>query len=680
MSPEFIGIDDPTLMEVMRHYIEWTTDNDRRRTRPNGWDAVTDAYWGKLPNDWPYQSKVVDPRIRTSLIEKKARLLNKKLRGRLIPRPGQGDATNIKARVHNAILDFQWDNATDGGTMLSKWGGMDQDTRMYGSRFGLVKWRYEEDKDGNVIFDGNEFYPLDVRNCGLDPTCEHIRGAKWFQVRSWEKLEDLEDISDLPGEQKVYPGLNDLKSKIPLNANDRRDNAYPNRALQIKGLVDRVGEDRSFPAIEVVTEYREDRWITFAPKYKVILRDIPNPYKHGRIPAIQLRYYKLTGDPWGESEAEPVLPLWKAIQATVCGFLDNMNIHNRPPLKIVDGQVRIETIVWGPEAQWSVDRPDSVTEFEGSGAAMQYFQTSYSSLVSAFNTAMGDLSQGTSQLQPTKTQGDNTTATEINATVQQQNSRDQDNQTQLAEALEDMMTMWLANNQQFIFADPQKQEYVMKIVGSELYSYFQRVGMDQLELTPEAMQTIGDVIHQQEGNLNDDDLNTLTQAGMTPKYPIFENPTEKNPSKLKFKPKMKINELGDGAEITIVPEDLEGIYDYIADVQSMASGAGEVQQRARDGALDRLTTNPIVLQLLQQQGVTPDIKELMISDFENAGLSDAERYFPSSNTVTPTQTPQPQGQQSQLSQPALGQVAPGTNVPNVAPNVSPTQMQGNGMI
>src|SRR6266567_7568472 len=116
MSPEFIGIDDPTLMEVMRHYIEWTTDNDRRRTRPNGWDAVTDAYWGKLPNDWPYQSKVVDPRIRTSLIEKKARLLNKKLRGRLIPRPGQGDATNIKARVHNAILDFQWDNATDGGT------------------------------------------------------------------------------------------------------------------------------------------------------------------------------------------------------------------------------------------------------------------------------------------------------------------------------------------------------------------------------------------------------------------------------------------------------------------------------------------------------------------------------------------------------------------------------------
>src|SRR4030066_747546 len=112
---------EKTLLDVTRHYEQWNQDNNQRRTRKNGWNDVTDAYWGKLPADWPYINKVVDPRIRTSLIEKNARLLNTKLRGRLVPREG-GDV--VKARINNALLDFQWDSANFGGTMLGKWGTM----------------------------------------------------------------------------------------------------------------------------------------------------------------------------------------------------------------------------------------------------------------------------------------------------------------------------------------------------------------------------------------------------------------------------------------------------------------------------------------------------------------------------------------------------------------------------
>lgn len=672
------GIEDPILNEVQRHYVQWTEDNEKRRSRPNGWDAVTDAYYGKLPNDWPYQSKVVDPRIRTSLIEKKARLLNKKLRGRLVPRPNSDNSNVLKARINNAILDFQWDNAIDGGTMLTKWGQMDQDTRMYASCFGLIKWRHEVGKDGQIEFDGNEFYPLDVRDCGLDPTSNHIRDAKWFQVREWAKIEDLEQISDLPDGTKIYPGLNKLKSALSLNSNDRRDSAYPNRILQIKGLEDRVGMDRSFPIVEIVTEYRRDKWITFSPKYHVILREIDNPYKHGRIPAVQLRYYKVTGDPLGESEVEPVLPLWKSIQAILNGYLDNMNVHNRPPLKILDGKVRIETIVFGPEAQWIIDQPDAVTEFAGSGAAMQYFQTAYSSAVAAFNSAMGDTSQGVSAIDPFNPQK---TATEVKNTARQQNTRDQDNQTQLSEALEDMMAMWLSNNQQFIFADPDKQEYIIKIVGSELYNYFKRAGMDQLELTPEAMSTIGDIISQQGGNMSDDDMAQLTQAGMTPKFPIIKNPKEKNPAKLDFKPKMTMGDMNDEAEMVVTPDDLDGSYLYIADTRSMASGADEESRQAVGNAIDRLTTNPIILQLLQQQGITPDIKELLITDFNNSGLSDSERYFTTqSNTNGAQQNPQPQPGQGGVPAQALPNngMPPGVN-PGAAAGISNPMAQSPGL-
>jgi hypothetical protein len=621
--------DDPEILrEVIDHYNQWTEDNEQRRTRKNGWNDVTDAYWGKLPSDWPYISKVVDPVIRTTIVEKNARLMNSKLRGRLVPREG-GDV--LKARLNNALLDFQWENANYGGTMLEKWAMTDQDTRLYASKFGLVLWRYEKDEKGNVVFCGNEYYPLDIRDCGMDMAADHIRNAKWFQHREWVRIEDLELVSEVDGEP-LYD-LSELKMKMAEGRSDRRDVAYENRVLTLKGLDDRVGMDKAFPILEKVTEYRNGRWITFSPRYKCILRDITNPYEHKKIPVVQNRYYALQGDPIGESEVEPVLPLWRAIQAVVCGFLDEMNIRLRPPLKILDGKVRIETIVMGPEAQWLVDQVDAVTEHQSSGSAMQTFQTTYGALKSAFNTAMGDLSQGVSQVDPI-TQGD-TTATEVRQIAKQQNSRDQKNQTSLGEAIQDMMSMWLSNNRQFLFADPDKQEYILRIVGDEMFSYFKRAGLDEMEVPNEAVAMIGDIVQQQEGNVSDDDINAMMQTAEMPKFPVYENPEEEDPELLQAKPKMVVNDTLDGAEITLVPDDLSGNYDYIADTKSMAAGADVEMQQGIARAIDRLIANPTVLQLLQMQGVQPQVKELLIAELEGGGLRDAERFFT-------TQQPTPQ--------------------------------------
>lgn len=643
--------------EVDLHYTQWNEDNDQRRTRKNGWNDVTDAYWGKLPSDWPYTNKVVDPRIRTSLIEKNARLLNSKLRGRLVPREG-GDI--LKARINNAILDFQWDNANDGGTMLEKWGTMDLDTRLYCSKFALVYWKHEEDDKGKVLFDGNEFKPLDIRDCGMDPTCDHVRNAKWFQVRQWMRLDELETISDTAGEPK-FPGLPELKMKIQENS-DRRDTEYENRILTLKGLTDRVGDDPSFQIVEIVTEYRKDRWITFAPKYNVVLRDIKNPYKHRKIPIVQLRYYAIQGDPLGESEVEPVLPIWKAIQATVCGYLDNMANHIKPPLKIIEGAARIETIVYGPEAQWLVDRQDAVMEMPSNGEAMKNFQSTYQALVSAFNTAMGDTSLGVSSVD---IQSRRKTATEIKNAERQQNNRDQKNQASLSDSIQDMMSMWLVNNQQFMFADEDKKEYVLRIIGSELFNYFERAGLDEMVLPNESASAIGDIIMNTGGEISDSQINQLVESGKVPKYPVFDNPDEKNPEKLIYKPKMKVGDMRDEAEIYVIPEDLEGNFDYVPSVKSMALGAEQEFTQARQAAFDSIK-DPQMLQLLAQEGWKPQVKEMWVSMYEDLGVKDADRYFsrieqqqmpqgmttgesqgtnpqanPQMNQAQPTQTPQP---------------------------------------
>lgn len=607
------------LKEVTQHYQMWTKDNEKRMTRVNGWNDITDAYYGVLPKDWPYMTRIVDPRIRTSLLEKNARLINSKLRGRLVPREGADVAT---ALINNAVLDYQWDSANDGGSMLTKISISDLDARLYQSKFALIKWRYEE-RDGKLIFDGNEMAPLDIRDCGMDSTASHIKNANWFQHRVWVTYDELENESDNGGGFKNLDKLKETIAKKLATKKSSSKNEYVPRLKQLKGLEDRTGEDMAFPVIKIVTEYRRDRWITFAPDQDLILRDIPNPYAHGKIPVAQLRYYAIQDDPLGESEVEPVLPIWKAIQATICGYLDEVMLKMRPPLKVIENAARVETIQYGPEAQWLVDRQDAIEEMKSSGDSLAYFQTTYQALVAAFNTAMGDSSQGISNFGPFE---QDKTATEIKQSARQQLTRDQKNQIDLGEFITDIMLMWLSNNKQFLFSDPEKREYIQKIIGADQFSKFERLGMAESELMPEAANMIADII-EQNPNMSELELNELVATASIPKYPVVLNPKEKDPTKLKIKAKMIISPNRDSADISVVPEDMEGTFDYIPDIKSMSIGAGEEQAMARQNAIALFTNNPVMLQLLQADGYRPNAYELAKSELDSSGLGDAERFF-----------------------------------------------------
>ena len=85
--------------------------------------------------------------------------------------------------------------------------------------------------------------------------------------------------------------------------------------------------------------------------------------------------------------------------------------------------------------------------------------------------------------------------------------------------------------------------------------------------------------------------------------------------------------MGDSAELSIVPKDLEGTFDYVADVKSMASGATEELMQAREKAMDLLLNNQNVVQLLALEGYKPNVKELITNTFTDLGLKDADRYF-----------------------------------------------------
>lgn len=624
----------------MDHYSKATQDMDTRRIRKNGWNDIINAYMGKLPKNWPYQSVVTDPRIRTTILEKTARLLNSKLQGRLIPREG-GDM--IKARINNAILDFQWDNATDGGGMVEKVANGDQTARIFGASFAYVYWDYKRET--------NEIKICDPRDIFIDFGATHIRNAKWVQYREFTTIEALRDrgydVSKLKKSiQNSQSGNSDLRSTL-----------YESVVKSNRGLEDRVGEDMSNPVIEVITEYTTTSCTVFAPRYGVILKDDKNPYKHGKIPFAQLRYYPLGDDMYGESEVEAVIPLQRALNAILCGFIDEMNITMRPPLKISSSGVRIETIEYGPGARWIMQNPNMVEQAQLSGTAVQNFNNSYPALVAAFNTAMGSESLGTSNVKGTFT---DKTATEVNQLQAQQSSRDQYNQLYLSEFLKDIMMMWLHNNKQFLFDDPSKEYFIIKIIGKDNIQQFQQMKLDEKDIPQDALNEIQATIEANPSAVTDDMINQVMQDVAVPTNPVVTNPSEQDPQKYDIKQKLEVKPNQDEADLYVTREDLDGVFDYIPDVKSMAAGAGVMQQQARQKAYDLILANPQVLPLLQTQGEMLKIKELLVNILEDAGERDAEGLF------------QPAGQQTGVQPGGPGLAQPGAMAPG------PIQPQGMG--
>ena len=635
------------LTRLMKHYYDGTTDNITRKTRLNGWDDVINAYMNKLPDNWPFLSVTTDPRIRTTILEKTSRLLNAKLRGRLVPREN-GDI--IKARIQNALLDFQWSYVRRGGSMLEKVADADQTARIYGAAFTLVYW--DNDRDTNETKNIN---PNDI---WFDGSATHIKNAKWVQVREWTTVKALENKGYDVKKLKRLIKKGDITS-------DRQDNAYIDRVKANRGVTNRVGQidNPKNPTIEVITEWNNDkRMIVFLPKYDLLLEDVPNPYKHGQIPIAMLRYYPLGSDIYGESEVESVLPLQRAINAFLCVTNDNLMITSRPPLKISSEGVRIETIEYGPGAQWIMQNPNMVQEMEFSNKAIANFNTIYPALVAAFNTAMGDRSLGVSNVIGKFAKK---TATEVNSLEMQQNNRDQYNQLYLSEYLKDIMMMWLSNNKQYLFDDPTKHYHILKIIGRDNIKYFQNMELDKKDVPPEAMAEISKVIEQNPNGVSDEELQRIIEDVAVPTHPVILNPTE-SPDKYKIKPKFSIKENGAEGELYITPDDFEGEYDYIPDVTSMAAGAGNQLKEARKTALETLL-NPIVQQLLQQQGESVKIKEILVNAFEDAGYKDAESLFTKNdqNNQQPTGQPNPQGQAT----PGTSPVPQGANVNQGLPAV-----------
>lgn len=605
--------------EVNRHYDTGFQETDRRRTGRGrigsiSFDEADELFRSWIDEaKWPYDALLFDPRIFTFIFEKTARLLGGRLRGELVPREG---SDVLGARINNEILNFQWDQANHDGSMLSKWALMDINTRKYGAAFGLCKWRYEEDKKGNVVFDGPEMKVLMNRDCASDGTATNIQTCDWFQVREYVTPQSLKQVNDAARKAPIYQNLDKLIEAVGSgngNGGDSRSTNWISRNRTISGLnTTPYGQDPVFKHVEIVTEYRRDVWITFAPKHGIVLRKIDNPYNNYQLPITMLRYYTIDDDLYGISEIEPVKPLQKAINAILSQYVDEINQKLYTPIAIGPG-VRQQTLEWGKGARWLMNNPMSdfrLVESQSNAAA--YFNNTYSALVAAMMNAIGETSLGVSNIDRFQS---GKTATEVKQLLQQRNARDNFNQMFLAESIERQMVLWYSMNQKFLFADPDKKHFIMRVVGKDAMEYFGQE-MGGYGLTGMGAETAA----------GQDDPEILKKAspeqfGM-PKRSV-PMPTEEGGTELK--PKFTAH--GNMGTLIVEPEDVMGTYDYIADVRAMSLNAGADEKAARDRAMTALLANPAVVTLLAQDKTRPKFKQLFVAWLEDAGFKDAEKFF-----------------------------------------------------
>lgn len=612
--------------EVFLHYQEAKNElNTRITNKDRGFDVYDRIFRNFIDKTkWPFSSRVPDGRGATLLKRKTDRLLANRIAGKMIA--GKG-GTELKAAINTELIGHEW-NEVDlrtGETMLSRLRKADLNARKYGAGFLFVPWRTTNN------FDGPTVEPIEARNMLFQPGCTSVEDSAYVQIRRYNTLEELKAVNDAAKSgQPVYS--KEVLSK--LSAKDNKTTEYTSINKQVIGLSDNnAGTER----LEVITEYRRDRWITFVPNgkngnEKHILRDIPNPYNHGEIPIVPIVYDAIDDDIYGVPELENVLPLIKASWALISQYLDQAQIELMSPVMMNPANVQIDTIVYEAGARWFMNTPGAdVVPFKGDNMAMSQFQGVYGLLTSLIMEGIGETGQDVSVLS-SSTQ--DKTATEIKDMAMLRTSRDNANKLVLSQAISKVIYFWHRMNQQFITKDR-----LVRIVGKDAIKLLLEEGMHNYTLT-EAGYIVVDTYAQENDLSFDEAYEGLRGQGVLDAFAVPLTPVGTEGEQL---PKLIMEKGNKSGTISIGKEDLLGDYDYVVDIEAMGMPNDQVEVAARNMVSDLLlkTQNNI-----NQDGFKFKWKEYIVDLGEKAKLKNMEQYFEA--------MPEPQAPEMATQTPQMG--------------------------
>lgn len=232
---------------------------------------------------------------------------------------------------------------------------------VYGGAPLKVHWNYQEspcyemDWQGRqvrkmmVVADQPTITLIDPRDTLVDPRARSMREARFVFHRTRQSLDELRAYKRADGSD-LFKNLDQL-DRTPGEIGDETGRVFDN---------DHSAErERAFRKDhEIVEMWTRDRVIVVADE-KVVIRDDPNPYRHGRLPFTIARVLPTLNDVWGQSlmwaVRDPQELLWTLDNANI----DALKLQLDPPMAVSGNDPDLDGFELKPGARLKAKDPNN---------------------------------------------------------------------------------------------------------------------------------------------------------------------------------------------------------------------------------------------------------------------------------------------------------------------------------
>lgn len=380
------GIKDITDKATLKRLKEHHDASDRYvSTHRDTWDEKETMLLGTLDDEYSKneaKSQVYDPRLSTVTLERAARVMGQLPKGKSLAVSKDDRGKNM---LMNLCVDkYVLPNARSQFDYLIKSRLFDVYSLAYGVMFGLVDWVVDE-RRGYV---GPDYWIIPIRDVFPQAGAISVNDSEHFQISTFVSYDWLSRR-----DKKTWINIDEILTDLKNGGGKSKDSYDGNRRSHIE---QQRHNDNPKRGVELITEYciyggAEDKgeWITYAPDYQKILRQIDNPHKNGELPIVAKHAFPLLDSIFGLGEFERGKTLQYAINSLINLYLDGVKMSIFPPTLINPQGVVPSTIKNQPAARWLVRDMNAVQQLQISPQGISTFQSTYSFLIAALMNQAG---------------------------------------------------------------------------------------------------------------------------------------------------------------------------------------------------------------------------------------------------------------------------------------------------
>jgi len=430
--------DHSALLDEVQSNLE--DSNSNIETLRDDWDDLEAMLIVKLNDQLSATSenKIYDPRLSTIVFERASRVMAQNPKGMAY---AQSKDDLGKNALMNLLLKHFYKNANEQDTMLLKLRLMDVYSLVYGSMFGLVPWRVGK----NYI--GPELNILPIRDCFPQAGKKSVSDMDFFTVRNVVSIDWLkqQDKSVWMNVDKLAEDLKNIKSDGDAKSVDDTDK----RSFVERTMYPSTYSSISFPQVELYTEYRRDRWITWSPQHvnsktsqPYILRISEDAYPDDMLPIITKHAFPLLDSPIGLGEFARGASLQNATNSLWNLYMEGVKYSIFPPLHINPAEVVPSSIKWGAGEFWYMNTPNTdVQPMRIDAQGINTFQSTFGTLISSIETQAGT----TSVRESANSQSSlGKTPEAIRFISEKESARDEWDRVMMEQTIDQLYSRWIA--------------------------------------------------------------------------------------------------------------------------------------------------------------------------------------------------------------------------------------------